>query len=70
MDDDDLRRAVQPCMSLSTTRPRYSPGDALQTLAFDTLAQAPASADTRIALIRSLSEATGSLGMCGASSWI
>jgi farnesyl diphosphate synthase len=40
-------------------------GDALQTLAFRQLADAPAPAEVRIAMVRELATASGALGMCG-----
>jgi farnesyl diphosphate synthase len=65
MDDDDLRRGRATVHVAFDEATAILAGDALQTLAFEMLAQAPTSAETRIALIRTLSEATGSLGMCG-----
>jgi len=65
MDDDKLRRGRATVHVAFDEATAILAGDALQTLAFETLTQAPLSAETRIALIRSLSQATGSLGMCG-----
>ena len=66
MDDDDLRRG-QP-----TVHKRYDDatailvGDALQTLAFQVLAQENAlDATQRLAMVASLAEAAGSRGMVG-----
>jgi len=65
MDDDDLRRGRATVHVAFDEATAILCGDALQTLAFETLARAPVSAETRVSLILSLSEATGSLGMCG-----
>jgi len=65
MDDDDLRRGRATVHVAFDQATAILAGDALQTLAFETLTHAPVSAETCIALIRSLSEATGSRGMCG-----
>src|SRR5690606_34006110 len=40
-------------------------GDALQALAFSLLADAPASAATRVAMLAELAGAAGAAGMCG-----
>ena len=65
MDDDALRRGRPTVHVAFDQATAILAGDALQTLAFEILARAAIAADTRIALIRSLGEATGSLGMCG-----
>ena len=65
MDDDDLRRGRATVHVAFDEATAILAGDALQTLAFETLARAPVSAEKGIALIRCLGDATGSLGMCG-----
>jgi farnesyl diphosphate synthase len=65
MDDDDLRRG-QPTVHIAFDEATaILAGDALQTLAFQTLSEAPLSADARIALIHELAFASGAAGMCG-----
>ena len=63
MDDDDLRRGVPTCHRVFGEATALLAGDALQTLAFGTLACAPApdAGD----LVRVLAQASGSLGMAG-----
>ena len=65
MDDDALRRGRPTVHVAFDEATAILAGDALQTLAFQTLANAPTTASIRVALLLSLSEATGSLGMCG-----
>jgi farnesyl diphosphate synthase len=65
MDDDDLRRGRATVHVAFDEATAILAGDALQTLAFETLANTPVAAETRIALIRTLAEATGASGMCG-----
>ncbi|MCV2883214.1 (2E,6E)-farnesyl diphosphate synthase [Aestuariibacter sp. AA17] len=68
MDDDDLRRGKPTCHIAFDEATAILVGDALQTLAFDVLANHPLSQDLelrRIALIRHLSHASGYAGMCG-----
>jgi farnesyl diphosphate synthase len=63
MDDDALRRG-QPTVHVAYDEATaILAGDALQSLAFATLADAPASADARVAMLREL--ATAASGMCG-----
>ncbi|WP_363797715.1 (2E,6E)-farnesyl diphosphate synthase [Lysobacter firmicutimachus] len=65
MDDDALRRG-QPTVHVAYDEATaILAGDALQSLAFAVLADAPAAADVRVALLRSLAEAAGVAGMCG-----
>ena len=65
MDDDALRRG-QPTVHVAFDEATaILAGDALQSLAFATLAQAPGSADARIDMLRELALAAGSRGMCG-----
>ena len=60
MDDDDLRRGRPTCHVRFDEATAILAGDALQTLAFQTIAQdAELSAETRIALVSELSRAAG-----------
>lgn len=64
MDDDQLRRGRPTVHVAFDEATAILAGDALQTLAFETLARAPIPAETVLALIRCLGEATGCRGMC------
>ena len=65
MDDDALRRG-QPTVHVAFDEATaILAGDALQSLAFEVLAQAPQAADRRIAMLAELARATGAAGMCG-----
>lgn len=65
MDDDALRRG-QPTVHVAFDEATaILAGDALQTLAFQTLSEAPLSAETRVALVAELAQASGIAGMCG-----
>ena len=65
MDDDDLRRG-QPTVHVAFDEATaILAGDALQSLAFDVLANAPQSADRRVAMLAELARASGAAGMCG-----
>lgn len=68
MDDDDLRRGQPTCHIKYGEAHAILAGDALQTLAFSILADAPmpavALAD-RLAMISELAAASGAAGMCG-----
>lgn len=66
MDDDDLRRGKPSCHIKFGEANAILAGDALQTLAFELLAnEGDSPADLRIALIRELSRASGANGMVG-----
>lgn len=66
MDDDDLRRGSPTCHIAFDEATAILAGDALQTLAFDVLANYPAPAKSeRLELIAILSRAAGYQGMCG-----
>jgi farnesyl diphosphate synthase len=72
MDDDDLRRGKPTCHKAFDEATAILAGDALQTLAFDILAnhrfspnQASAAANIQIKLIQQLVNASGYQGMCG-----
>lgn len=65
MDDDALRRG-QPTVHVAFDEATaVLAGDALQTLAFETLATAPLPADTRVEMMAELARASGIAGMCG-----
>jgi len=68
MDDDDLRRGKPTCHKAFDEATAILAGDALQTLAFQVLAEDPAmtAAPTqRLAMVRELAVASGSRGMAG-----
>ncbi|MBS7456333.1 polyprenyl synthetase family protein [Coralloluteibacterium stylophorae] len=65
MDDDALRRGRPTVHVAYDEATAILAGDALQTLAFETLARAPLPAATVVALVRSLADASGAAGMCG-----
>ncbi|MDX1795842.1 MAG: polyprenyl synthetase family protein [Hydrogenovibrio sp.] len=66
MDDDELRRGQPTCHIRYDEATAILVGDAQQTLAFECLANDPLlSTETRISLIRILSEASGPSGMIG-----
>lgn len=65
MDDDDLRRGKPSCHKAYGEAIALLAGDALQTLAFDTLCHSPVGADQQIAMVRILSERSGHYGMAG-----
>lgn len=65
MDDDALRRG-QPTVHVAFDEATaILAGDALQSLAFDVLADAPIDADRRVAMLAELARASGVAGMCG-----
>ena len=63
MDDDDLRRGVPACHRAFGVATAILAGDALQTLAFETLADTPAPDAGE--LVRTLARSSGSRGMAG-----
>ena len=66
MDDDDLRRGRPTCHRAFDEATAILAGDALQTLAFQALAEAPGlDAGIRIAMVDSLARASGARGMVG-----
>ncbi|MER3384982.1 (2E,6E)-farnesyl diphosphate synthase [Pectobacterium aroidearum] len=68
MDDDDLRRGQPTCHIKFGEANAILAGDALQTLAFSILANAPmpqVSDRDRLAMISELAQASGVAGMCG-----
>ena len=65
MDDDALRRG-QPTVHIAFDEATaILAGDALQTLAFETLAHAALPAEGRVAMLAELATASGVRGMCG-----
>ena len=66
MDDDDLRRGHPTCHIKFDQATAILAGDALQTLAFEILADTPVTEETqRTQLFKILSKASGYHGMCG-----
>ncbi len=68
MDDDELRRGKATCHVAFDEATAILTGDALQALAFETLANDPsitASAEGRLKMIAVLAKASGSQGMVG-----
>lgn len=68
MDDDDLRRGRPTCHKAFDEATAILAGDALQTLAFQVLAHAPAldvDPALRLRMIDTLAQASGSRGMAG-----
>lgn len=68
MDDDELRRGKATCHIAFDEATAILAGDALQALAFETLAHDPsisATAENRLLMITALAKASGSQGMVG-----
>jgi len=66
LDNDDLRRGKPTCHKKFGEAAAILAGDALLTLAFETIAASPAPADRRVAMIAELSSAAGTIcGMVG-----
>jgi farnesyl diphosphate synthase len=68
MDDDDLRRGKPTCHRAYDEATALLVGDALQSLAFEVLADSPYAARSpqrAVSMIRALAGASGSLGMAG-----
>lgn len=68
MDDDALRRGQPTCHIKYGEANAILAGDALQTLAFSILSDAPmpgVSAEQRLAMVSTLAKASGVAGMCG-----
>ncbi|MCP8899805.1 polyprenyl synthetase family protein [Gilvimarinus xylanilyticus] len=64
MDDDELRRGQPTCHIAFDEALAILAGDALQTLAFETLSQADSlTAEAKLALIQTLAQAAGAQGM-------
>lgn len=67
MDNSDLRRGKPTCHKVFSEAMAILAGDALQTLSFSILSTHPSSlsAEQRISMVKTLSEASGLLGMAG-----
>jgi len=65
MDDDALRRGRPTVHVAFDEATAILAGDALQSLAFSVLAEAPAGAALRVEWLRALADAAGARGMCG-----
>ncbi|CAM3642776.1 polyprenyl synthetase family protein [Polynucleobacter arcticus] len=65
MDDDDLRRGRPTVHKAFDEATALLVGDALQTRAFEVLANAQCDSDIRLAMISALASASGSRGMAG-----
>ncbi|KAF1705551.1 polyprenyl synthetase family protein [Pseudoxanthomonas suwonensis] len=65
MDDDDMRRGRPTVHVAFDEATAILAGDALQTLAFEALAEADAPAALRAGWMQSLARASGARGMCG-----
>lgn len=63
MDDDDLRRGQPTCHVAFDEATAILAGDALQALAFETLANCQANPAVALALIRELGRCSGAMGM-------
>ena len=69
MDDDALRRG-QPTVHVAFDEATaILAGDALQALAFTTLAASPVDDAARVAMLAELAGAAGASGMCGGQAW-
>lgn len=65
MDDDDLRRGRPTTHIAFDEATAILAGDALQTRAFEVLAEAGMPAELALACLRTLATASGAAGMCG-----
>jgi len=66
LDNDDLRRGKPTCHKKFGEATAILAGDALLTLAFETITASPAPADRRVAMIKEISSAAGTInGMVG-----
>ncbi|NDK39666.1 geranyl transferase [Pseudoxanthomonas gei] len=65
MDNDEVRRGRPTVHVAFDEATAILAGDALQSLAFEVLAEAPVASELRVAWLRSLSVAAGAAGMCG-----
>lgn len=65
MDDDDLRRGRPTCHKAFDEATALLVGDALQTLAFETLCDNSLAAPQQVAMIQRLAQASGAFGMAG-----
>ena len=66
LDNDDLRRGKPTCHKKFGDATAILAGDALLTLAFETIAAAPVSAERRVAMVTEIASAAGTIkGMVG-----
>lgn len=65
MDDDDYRRGKLTNHKIYGEAEAILAGDALLTMAFEAITEAPASAECRVRAVRCLSSAAGARGMVG-----
>jgi geranylgeranyl diphosphate synthase, type II len=66
LDNDDLRRGKPTCHKKFGEATAILAGDALLTLAFETIAKAPVAADRRVAMVTEIATAAGTVrGMVG-----
>jgi len=65
MDDDDLRRGKPTCHKAYDEATALLVGDALQSLAFESLTDNKLPADQQIAMVKYLAHASGVMGMAG-----
>ena len=65
MDDDDLRRGKPTCHRAFGEANALLAGDALQSFAFQILADSATDAQRAVAMVATLAQASGSLGMAG-----
>jgi geranylgeranyl diphosphate synthase type II len=66
LDNDDLRRGKPTCHKKFNEATAILAGDALLTLAFETIAAAPVNANRRVAMVAEISSAAGTInGMVG-----
>ena len=68
MDDDDLRRGQATNHKMFDEATAILAGDALQSLAYTTLAQTPTDAQIVVDLVQTLSQQSGLNGMAGGQS--
>jgi len=69
MDDDALRRGRPTVHVAFDEATAILAGDALQSLAFSLLAEAPATDTARVAMLAELAGAAGAAGMCGGQAY-
>ncbi len=65
MDNDDLRRGKPSCHKAYDEATALLVGDALQSLAFETLAKQTISASQSVKMLKTLAQAAGASGMAG-----
>ncbi len=65
MDDDDLRRGRPTCHKAYDEATALLAGDALQSLAFETLCDPALTAEQQSAMVKRLAQASGVFGMAG-----